>query len=60
MIVTVTYTQLNSDSCIREVFHNEEHVDTTTLEHKDIPLEVKRLMLMKKEICENHDYQEVL
>lgn len=47
-IISVHYTQLNSHSCLRETYHNENMVSVETLEQSNIPLEVQRLMLMPK------------
>ena len=46
MIVSVRYTQLNDQSCIRETYHDESLVSVETLEQRLIPYQVQRLMLM--------------
>lgn len=55
MTVTVTYIQLNKNSCIRETHHDDELVSTETLNQEQIPLQVQRLMLMRLNQTEVYD-----
>lgn len=48
MIVTVQYTQLNKSSCLRETYHDGTLVSSETLEQRETPVQVQRLMLMNR------------